>query len=234
MSRKIRFQNIGRVSFDEGWKIQQNIQGELIELKLANKSQPVCNQVDAVNHLLFCEHYPVFTIGKSGSDSNLLINKDIMEEKGVSLFHIDRGGDITYHGPGQIVGYPIFDLECFSIGVKEYIFKLEQSVINTLKHYQIEAGRLSGATGVWLEPEGRNARKICAIGVKVSRSVSMHGFAFNVNTDLSYFDLINPCGFTDKTVTSLEKETGMNVDQREVEILLLEQILKQFESVLLE
>lgn len=165
------------------------------------------------NKLFFCEHLPVLTIGKSGKDSNLLIPEELLQQRGVSLFHINRGGDITYHGPGQITGYPVFDLEYWHLGLKQYIHLMEETIIRFLALYGIRGERLDGATGVWIEPTvpGR-ARKISAIGVKSSRYVTMHGFALNINTDLSYFSLINPCGFTDKGVTSLAAEVGAHQD----------------------
>ena len=161
------------------------------------------------SQLFFCEHNPVLTIGKSGKDTNLLIPEASLQERGVSFYHVNRGGDITYHGPGQITGYPVFDLAYWSLGRRSYIERLEEVVIRFLAGYGLKGERLPGATGVWLDPyvQGR-ARKICAIGVKSSRFVTMHGFALNINTDLSYFHLINPCGFTDKGVTSLAMELG--------------------------
>ena len=159
--------------------------------------------------LIFVEHPHVYTLGKSGSENNLLLDYIQLQAKEASFYRIDRGGDITYHGPGQIVGYPIFDLEVIKIGLKDYIYRLEEAIIRTVGEFGIQASRLEGGTGVWLDPEiNGKARKICAIGVKASRYVTMHGFAFNVNTDLTYFNNINPCGFTDKGVTSLEKELG--------------------------
>ena len=166
--------------------------------------------------MLFCEHDPVLTIGKSGKDSNLLIPEARLQALGVSYYHINRGGDITYHGPGQITGYPIFDLETWHIGLKQYIYRLEETIIRFLALYGLKGERLEGATGVWLDPfVAGKARKICAIGVKSSRFVTMHGFALNINTDLNYFSLINPCGFTDKGVTSLAKELGKEQDFEE-------------------
>ncbi|HPS27776.1 MAG TPA: lipoyl(octanoyl) transferase LipB, partial [Bacteroidales bacterium] len=175
------------------------------------------------------EHPHVYTLGKSGSEKNLLINYIQLQAKNAVFYKTNRGGDITYHGPGQIVGYPILDLEMFGLGVKTYIYALEQSIINTLLHYGITAGRLEGATGVWLEPETPQVRKICAIGVRTSRYVSMHGFAFNVNTDLNYFSHINPCGFTDKAVTSLSNELKTLADIEEVKKVLLEKITDVFD-----
>lgn len=166
-----------------------------------------------VNRLVFCEHNPVLTIGKSGREENLLIPEELLKQQGVAYYHTNRGGDITYHGPGQITGYPIFDLEHWHLGLKQYIHLLEETVIRFLALYGIHAERLDGATGVWLDAhDAKKARKICAIGVKSSRFVTMHGFALNINTDLKYYSLINPCGFVDKGVTSLEKELGKPQD----------------------
>ena len=165
------------------------------------------------NHLFFCEHEPVLTIGKHGKESNLLIPESLLREKGITFYHVSRGGDITYHGPGQITGYPVFDLECWNMGLRQYIYNLEEIMIRFLALYGLKGERLDGATGVWLDPlvKGR-ARKICAIGVRSSHFVTMHGFALNINTDLSYFSYINPCGFTDKGVTSLARELGEEQD----------------------
>ncbi len=172
---------------------------------------------EVTNTLIFCEHPHVITIGKNGMFSNLLFPETLLKEKEVELFHVDRGGDITYHGPGQLVGYPIFDLESFHLGLKEYIHRMEEAIIRLLKLYGITAERLDGATGVWIDTDKPGkTRKICAIGVRSSRFVTMHGFALNVNTDLSYFQLINPCGFIDKGVTSMEKELGKPIDIKQV------------------
>ncbi|HEX2976380.1 MAG TPA: lipoyl(octanoyl) transferase LipB [Bacteroidales bacterium] len=181
-----------------------------------NKKAILSGSTDGQNlpgTLIFVEHPHVYTLGKSGSESNLLINSIQLRSKDASFYHIDRGGDITYHGPGQIVGYPVFDLEMIKISLKEYIHRLEESVILSLAEFGLKATRYDGGTGVWLDPSiPGKARKICAIGVRASRYVTMHGFAFNVNTDLTYFNNINPCGFTDKGVTSLEKELGSRQD----------------------
>lgn len=195
------YHDLGRIAYADALTRQT----EAFEASLAAKSAG--RSVE--NQLLFCEHLPVLTIGKSGKESNLLIPEALLREKGISFYHVSRGGDITYHGPGQITGYPIFDLECWRIGLKQYIHLLEEAIIRFLSLYGLRGERLDGATGVWIDPEvsGR-ARKICAIGVRSSRFVTMHGFALNVNTDLSYFSLINPCGFTDKGVTSLQAELG--------------------------
>ena len=204
----VLFKDLGLIEYSTAWEYQQTL---LSEMQSAKKENSEVN-----GHLLFCEHPHVYTLGKSGSQDNLLINENSLKEKGASFFKIDRGGDITYHGPGQIVGYPIIDLNSFNIGVKEYVFKIEETIIRTVKEYGIIAERLPGATGVWLDTKSKKARKICAIGVRVSRGITMHGFAFNVNTDLNYFNYINPCGFTDKSVTSIQKELGRNIDIEEV------------------
>jgi len=222
MENKVIFKDLRVINYKDAWDYQKNLFQQILELKKFNETLPICEQTTNYNYLLFCEHPHVYTLGKSGLESNLLINKETLEKKGVQFFKIDRGGDITYHGPGQIVGYPIFNLEAFSLGVKQYIFNIEQAVILTLDNYSIKAGRLKGAIGVWLDPDDpAKARKICAIGVKASRYVSMHGFAFNINTDLSYYQSINPCGFIDKGVTSMQKEMGKEIDIEEVKINLL-------------
>lgn len=206
------FRDLGLIEYKEAWDYQEKLFGEAQEEKKAGRKPE--------NHLLFCEHQPVFTLGKSGAGQNLLINEEMLRQKGIGFYRNNRGGDITFHGPGQIVGYPILDLEQFGMGVKKYIFSLEEAVIETLQRYGIKAGRLEGATGVWLDQDTPGARKICAIGVKASRFITMHGFAFNVNTDLSYYQYINPCGFTDKGVTSMEAELGVKQDFEEVKSVL--------------
>jgi lipoyl(octanoyl) transferase len=184
-------------------------QKELFEAALQNKAENKAVE----NKVIFCEHPHVITIGKHGLYSNLLFPEKTLKEKNVELYPVDRGGDITYHGPGQIVGYPIFDLESFAIGLKEYIRRMEEVIIQTIAGYGIKGDRLEGATGVWLDKDQPGkTRKIAAIGVRSSRYVTMHGFALNVNTDLSYFKWINPCGFVDKGVTSLQQELGYTVD----------------------
>jgi len=194
------FVDWGLIAYDEAL-VRQTVRFEQI-LAAKKTGDGYCSA------LIFCEHNPVFTIGKSGKDGNLLVSEDILKQRGVSFFHTNRGGDVTYHGPGQITGYPLFDLDCWGIGLKQYIHLLEEIVIRFLSLYDIKGERLNGATGVWLEPDTPCERKICAIGVKSSRFVTMHGFALNINTDLSYYSLINPCGFVDKGVTSLAKERG--------------------------
>ena len=201
MESGFSYHDLGRIAYADALTRQTPAFDALLQAKAEG--------VQGENQLFFCEHDPVLTIGKSGKETNLLIPEASLRERGVSFYHINRGGDITYHGPGQITGYPVFDLAYWSLGLRQYIELLEEVVIRFLALYGLRGERLSGATGVWLDPfvPGR-ARKICAIGVKSSRFVTMHGFALNINTDLSYFRLINPCGFTDKGVTSLAMELG--------------------------
>ena len=213
--------NLGLIDYQEAWDFQEKLFKQLMDAKLAGVPTP--------NYLLFCEHPHVFTLGKSGSVNNLLINNLQLREKKVSFVKTNRGGDITYHGPGQIVGYPILDLENFGLGIRDYVGLLEESIINVLSGFNLKGERLSGATGVWLNPETPGkARKISAIGVKASRFITMHGFAFNVNTDLKFFNFINPCGFTDKTVTSLQKELGKEMNFELVQEKVLEKLTEVF------
>lgn len=210
MSYSVKYEDVGLMDYKETWDYQASLFKELI---ISKKESETSSNAPRPGTLIFVEHPHVYTLGRNGSENNLLIDTIQLRAKDASFFRIDRGGDITYHGPGQLVGYPIFDLEVMGIGLKEYILRLEDAVIRTLGEYNLEGARLEGGTGVWLDPgiKGK-ARKICAIGVKASRYVTMHGFAFNVNADLAYFNHINPCGFTDKGVTSLEKELGEKQD----------------------
>ncbi|MDR2118292.1 MAG: lipoyl(octanoyl) transferase LipB [Tannerellaceae bacterium] len=195
----------GRIAYADALKRQTEAFEALLQAKRTGQK--------GINRLFFCEHLPVLTIGKSGKDSNLLVPETLLADRGISLYRIGRGGDITYHGPGQITGYPIFDLECWGMGLKHYVRTLEEITIRFLALYGIKAGRLEGAAGVWLDAQTPGkARKICAIGIKSSRYVTMHGFALNIGTDISCFSLINPCGFTDRGVTSLEMELGAPQD----------------------
>lgn len=228
MSYRAIYKDVGFKDFKETWEIQEKIFNSLVEAKLSVKGgEEPAN--DAPGTLIFVEHPHVYTLGKNGSENNLLVTSLQLRANGASFYKIDRGGDITYHGPGQIVGYPIFDLEQLKIGLKEYIYRLEQAIIDTLDEFYVKASRLEGSTGVWLEPAmpGR-ARKICAIGVKASRFVTMHGFALNVNTDLSYFNNINPCGFVDKGVTSMEKEMAVKQDMDLVKVVLKKNLQRVF------
>ena len=220
-SRKIIIKNLGLIEYQEAWDFQENLFKQLMDAKIAGKPTP--------NYLLFCEHPHVYTLGKSGSVNNLLINNRQLQEKNVSFVKTNRGGDITYHGPGQIVGYPILNLENFGLGIRDYVGLLEESIIKVLADFDLKGERLPGATGVWLDPgvPGKT-RKICAIGVKASRFITMHGFAFNVNTDLRFFNYINPCGFTDKSVTSLQKELGMEMNFEAVSVQVFDKMKEVF------
>jgi len=221
VSYYVKFEDLGLKDYKEAWDYQEELLKSMIEHKLMLRSGGDVANDNADPRLIFVEHPHVYTLGKSGSDNNLLINYIQLQAKNATYYHIDRGGDITYHGPGQIVGYPIFDLEVLGFGLREYIFKLEEAVIQTIAEYGLLGEHLTGASGVWLDTaKAGSTRKICAIGVRVSRSVTMHGFAFNVNTDLDYFKHINPCGYTDKGVTSLAKELGRDIDIEEVKAIL--------------
>ena len=204
----VRTIDLGRVPYRDCWEYQQR----LFDVLTARRG----DASDDAGWLLTVEHPPVYTLGKSGHESNMLVSDEFLRSIGANYFHTDRGGDITYHGYGQLVGYPILDLERLGTNLKDYIWTIEESVIRTIAEYGIAGGRLAGATGVWIEGDSPRARKICAIGVKASRYVTMHGFALNVTTDLRYFSYINPCGFVDKGVTSIEKETGMRPTLEEV------------------
>ena len=207
--QQVVFEDLGLIDYKEAWDHQEKQFEKVMNAKLAGEGN--------LHHLIFCEHPHVYTLGKSGEGSNLLISDEMLKRINATYYRINRGGDITYHGPGQIVVYPIFNLEAFNIHLKDYIHKLEEVIIKFLKEYGIDASRLDGATGVWLDVgvKGRE-RKICAIGVRASRFVTMHGLAFNINTDLNYFSYINPCGFVDKGVTSLKTELGKPIEMNEV------------------
>ena len=226
------FEDLGVIDYKKAWDYQEKLLEKVIDKKLENRKDP---DFKVPGYILFCEHPHVYTLGKSGQVNNLLINEQFLKNINATYYKIDRGGDITYHGPGQIVGYPVIDLEQFDIGVKEYIHRLEESIIKTLAGYGIVSEQMEGATGVWIDTNvPGKTRKICAIGVRVSRYVTMHGFALNVNTDLSYFGHINPCGFLDKGVTSMQKELGSPQDFREVKEKLLENLLVEFDRSLVE
>jgi lipoyl(octanoyl) transferase len=218
---RITFVDWGLIPYAEAYTKQK----ELFETIIRQKSE----QVETRQTIVFCEHPHVITVGKNGSVSNLLFTKQMLQAKQVELYPVDRGGDVTYHGPGQLVGYPILDLDVFRLGLKTYIFLLEEVIIRLLDQYAIKGERLTGATGVWLETgHSQRVRKICAMGVKSSRYVTMHGFALNISTDLSYFGLINPCGFKDKGVTSLEKELNGKVDMEQLKDRLKNIFREQF------
>ncbi|MBK8225806.1 MAG: lipoyl(octanoyl) transferase LipB [Flavobacteriales bacterium] len=231
--RQIRFHDLGLIDYATAWDLQTRLFKETIERKIANRSLPENEQLLTEDHLLFCEHKHVYTLGKSGKQSHLLLNEQGLRERGVQFFPIDRGGDITYHGPGQIVGYPIFDLDHHFTDIHRYLRTLEEAIIGTLEAYGIKAGRIEGLTGVWLDwNDPAKARKICAFGIRASRWVTMHGFAFNVNTDLSYFQNIVPCGIVDKGVTSMAAELGGVVDIEEVKKRLRLEIADLFDAEL--
>jgi lipoyl(octanoyl) transferase len=230
LSYRVVYKDIGQKDYKETWDYQTEIFTRLVENKKQGKDIESGSDGFVPGTLIFVEHPHVYTLGKSGSENNLLLDYIQLQAKDATFFKIDRGGDITYHGPGQIVGYPIFDLDIIKIGLKEYIYRLEEAIIKSVGELGIIASRLEGGTGVWLDPEvpGR-ARKICAIGVRASKFVTMHGFAFNVNTDLTYFNHINPCGFTDKGVTSLEKELGSRQDFRIIKEIVKKNLQEVFD-----
>jgi lipoyl(octanoyl) transferase len=236
--RKILFKDLGKVAYDVAWDYQESLLQANLQIKAARFSTPDVTlppDMNTQHHLLFCEHPHVYTLGKSGHMENLLVNDKRLQEMNVTFFKTNRGGDITYHGPGQIVGYPILDLEHFVTDLGKYMRNLEEVIIRTIARYGIKGGRLPGATGVWLDPDDKSkARKICAMGVRCSRWVTMHGFALNVNTDLRYFDYIVPCGITDKTVTSLQKELGRNIDEEEVKEIIRQEFGAVFEAAIVE
>ena len=214
MNKKVEFIDWGLVDYQEAWAKQETIFDQTVALKTQNRSNGT--DLDTPNYLIFCEHPHVYTLGKSGKPENLLLDEIGLTEKQATYYKINRGGDITYHGPGQIVGYPILDLDNFFTDIHLYLRTLEEAVILTLSDYGIDAGRYPGFTGVWIDADNEKARKICALGVRCSRWVTMHGFAFNVNTNLDYFKNIVPCGIDDKDVTSMQRELGREVDMEEV------------------
>ncbi len=230
VNKKVTYKNIGLIDYKEAWDYQEKLFDEIFGIKEKNRKGDHNNVTS--NYLLFCEHPHVYTIGKSGNKENLLISDEFLKSKGAQLYRTNRGGDITYHGPGQIVGYPILDLDNFGISIKNYIYGLEEVVIRTLQHWDIIATRSEGATGVWLD-EGHpvNSRKIGAIGARISNLVSMHGFALNVNTNLDYFEYIIPCGIKGKSVTSLQKELGKEIEIKEVQEILRSEFLNVFGMV---
>jgi lipoyl(octanoyl) transferase len=221
-NQRLIYHSLGIVQYKEVWDYQEQLFSQLIEEK-EREMLPMSH------HLIFCQHPHVYTLGKSGNQNNLLLNFIQLKAKHAEFFKIDRGGDITYHGPGQLVGYPVLSLQHLKIGVREYIYLLEEVIIKSLQNFDIKGERLEGATGVWIDTANpMKTRKICAIGVRCSHWVTMHGFALNVNTDLSYFDYINPCGFTDKSVTSIEKELQQKADFEAVSDIVLNQFLHIF------
>jgi lipoyl(octanoyl) transferase len=223
----VSVKNLGLIDYQEAWDFQEKLFKKAIDLKIAKRN----GETDEIpeNYLLFCQHPHVFTLGKSGNPENLLLNEAELTEQDASFYKINRGGDITYHGPGQLVVYPIFDLEQFFTDIHKYMRFLEEAVILTLKDFGIESGRVDGLTGVWIDGDSKNARKICAMGVKSSRWVTMHGIGFNINTDLNFFSHIIPCGIDDKAVTSMQRELGREVNLEEVSRLLQNHLAELFD-----
>ena len=230
-NKKVSFQDWGLLDYQAAWDRQEEIFGEIVNAKILNRTNNADMPTD--NYLVFVEHPHVYTIGKSGKTENLLLDEKGLKQQKASYYKINRGGDITYHGPGQIVGYPILDLDIFFTDIHLYLRTLEEAIILTLADYGIKAGRYPGYTGVWLDADNEKARKICAMGVRCSRWVTMHGFAFNVNSDLNYFKHIVPCGIDDKDVTSMERELGFKLDSEEVKQKLSKHIAMLFEMELI-
>ncbi len=232
INKQVAFQDLGLIDYQQAWDYQTELLDSIVELKRGNRGLEAEQHKPTPNYLLFCEHPHVYTLGKSGKEEHVLLAKKELEAKNIAYHKINRGGDITYHGPGQIVGYPVIDLENFFTDIHKYLRLLEESIILTLAHYGLKGDRIKGATGVWLDSDkGSEARKICAMGIRCSRWVSMHGWAFNVNTDLDYFKNIIPCGIQDKGVTSLNKELNLTkVDITETKNILKENFAKLFEA----
>jgi lipoyl(octanoyl) transferase len=228
MSQKVIFSDLGQLDYKECWDLQEKLFDGTIARKISNRMLPADEQVSTKNYLLFVEHPHVYTLGKSGDPKNLLLDEDGLQDKSATYYKINRGGDITYHGPGQLVAYPILDLDHFFTDIHKYLRLLEETIILTLAEYGISAGRSVGETGVWLDADiPGKARKICAMGVRCSRWVTMHGWGFNVNSDLNYFNNIIPCGITDKSVTSMKQELGRELDLNEVK----EKLKKHFAAL---
>jgi lipoyl(octanoyl) transferase len=227
-----QFIDLGLIDYQQAWDYQTDLFNKNLEIKKQNRDLPSNEQRITNNHLIFCEHPHVYTLGKNGDEKNLLIKKEDLHTIQASYYAINRGGDITYHGPGQLVVYPVIDLENFFTDIHQYMRLLEEAVIQTLQEFQISAGRIKGLTGVWIDFENGAPRKICALGVKTSRWVTMHGLAFNVNTDLNYFNHIVPCGIDDKAVTSLEKELGEKADLNVIKSIMKEKIVSLFGMII--
>jgi lipoyl(octanoyl) transferase len=229
MRQEVVFKDLGTIEYGEAWQYQES----LLKAATAIKSQRVKGETtdETLHHLLFCEHPPVYTLGKSGDEAHVLISKEELAKRNIGYYPTNRGGDITFHGPGQVVGYPILDLEKYYTDIGKYLRALEEVIIRVLALYGLKGDRSHGETGVWLDPDNKmKARKICAMGVRCSRWVTMHGFALNVNTNLDYFTMIVPCGIPDKQVTSLEKELGLSIDMETVKQQIKEKFAEVFES----
>ena len=230
INKKVNFLDLGLIDYQQAWDYQEKLFAETIAVKTQNRSLSEEGQIATPNHLLFCQHPHVYTLGKSGKPDHLLLQEDQLAAKQATYYKINRGGDITYHGPGQLVGYPILDLDNFFTDIHKYMRLLEEAVILVMADYGLDGGRIQGLTGVWLDhAEQKNPRKICAMGVKTSRWVTMHGFALNVNTDLSYFGNIVPCGIQDKAVTSMSAEIGYDLNMQEVSFKLKNHLARLFE-----
>ena len=236
------YRDLGRMGYGECWDLQRLLFARLLDSKSSSGQNSVTLsdsqradilewdkivEANCGGELLIVEHNPVYTLGKSGKLENMLVSEQYLRSIGAEFYRIERGGDVTYHGPGQIVGYPILDLEKLGIGLRQYIDSMEQAIIEVCAEWGVEAGRIEGASGVWIEPQSPRARKICAIGVRSSRYVTMHGFAMNVATDLRYFSHINPCGFVDKGVTSLSREVGRVVEPDEVKVQIVKHLAEK-------
>ena len=229
-NRQVSVKNLGSVAYQEAWDLQESLFNEIVKVKLENRKLVPIHQKQTPNYLLFCEHPHVYTLGRSGSAAHLLANQETLQKQGVDFYETNRGGDITYHGPGQLVVYPILDLENFFADIHRYLRMLEEAVIATLQDFGLHGGRVEGLTGVWLHHEDNlQAAKLCAIGVRTSRWITMHGLALNVNTDLSYFKQIVPCGIQDKKVTSMAAALGRSQDLPMVAKSLEQHVLRLFE-----
>jgi len=226
---EVKYKDLGLIDYQKAWDYQEELFSKTVQLKIENRNLGEEAQVKTESYFLYCEHPHVYTLGKSGDPANLLVDEAGLKAINATYYKINRGGDITYHGLGQIVGYPIFDLDYFFTDIHKYLRYLEEAIILTLKDYGIEAGRYPGYTGVWLDPDDdAKARKICAMGIRCSRWVTMHGFAFNVNTDLNYFKNIVPCGIDDKAVTSMQMELGRELDMEEIKQVLRDKVAEVF------
>jgi lipoyl(octanoyl) transferase len=231
INKEVTYLSLPTTDYQQAWEYQEKLFGETIEVKTANRKLLPAEQKATPNYLIVCQHPHVYTLGKSGVESHLLLNEEALKQKQATFYKINRGGDITYHGPGQLVAYPILDLDNFFTDIHRYLRYLEEAVILTLADFGIKAGRIPGLTGVWLDyEEQQNPRKICAMGVKCSRWVTMHGLALNVNADLSYFNHIIPCGITDKAVTSMQQELGQPIPLPAVEEKLVTHFARLFEA----
>jgi lipoyl(octanoyl) transferase len=228
-NKQVSFTNLGFIDYEKCWNLQEELFNETVQQKIRNRKAEPEDQTATVNHLLFCQHPHVYTLGKSGKEKNLLLSPEELTDKNISYHKINRGGDITYHGPGQLVAYPVLDLDNFFTDIHKYLRTLEQVVINTLSRLNIIAGRINNLTGVWVDHEEQiNPRKICAMGVKASRWVTMHGLALNVNTNLNYFNYIVPCGIEGKAVTSIEKELNQKVSLDYIAGIMQQEFIKLF------